>query len=195
MMFGKLSKEKRNHLILVTVGALAAAVGLWFGLIKHQYQNLEDLAQQKIKAQQKLQQVRDTVKHADRLEQELAAAADALDDAEADIATGDHYAWVVNLLRKFKAGYGVDIPQFGQLEGPRDVALLPAFPYKQVTLTVSGTGHFHDLGRFLADFENQFPHIRVVNLTLDLATTAGPENQDMLNFKMEIVTLAKVNPS
>ena len=38
-----------------------------------------------------------------------------------------------------------------------DVNLLPNFPYKQATLTVAGTAHFHDLGRFLADFENQIP--------------------------------------
>ena len=76
-----------------------------------------------------------------------------------------------------------------------DVNLLPDFPYKQATFTVAGTARFHDFGRFLADFENEFPHVRVVNLSLDANTPAGGEDAETLNFKMEIVTLIKPTQS
>jgi hypothetical protein len=73
--------------------------------------------------------------------------------------------------------------------------LLPNFPYKQITLTVAGTAHFHDLGRFLADLENQFPHVRLLNLGLDANAPSATVEPETLSFKIDIVTLAKVNPS
>ena len=73
--------------------------------------------------------------------------------------------------------------------------LLPNFPYKQATLSLVGTAHFHDFGRFLADLENQFPHIRVVNLSLELNQSPAAEDQETVSFKLDIVTLVKTNPS
>ena len=65
--------------------------------------------------------------------------------------------------------------------------------FVQTTLTVAGTAHYHDIGRFLADLENQFPHVRLLNLTLDVnAASAEPET---LSFRMDIVTLARPNAS
>ena len=102
---------------------------------------------------------------------------------------------MINSLRQFKAPYKVEIPQFSQLGPPVDVNLLPNFPYKQATLTVAGTAHFHDLGHFLADFENQFPHVRLVNLSLDANAASPAVEPETLSFKMDIVTLVKLNPS
>ena len=36
MIFSKLPKEKRNHLVLVALAALIAVLGLYFGLIQGQ---------------------------------------------------------------------------------------------------------------------------------------------------------------
>ena len=62
-------------------------------------------------------------------------------------------------------------------------------------MTIAGTGHFHDLGRFIADFENQNPHVRLLNLTLDFKGASPLAGEEELSFKMDIVTLVKVNPS
>ena len=195
MNFSKLPKEKRQQLILVVVFAVALLSGLGLGLIKYQYSHLARLAMDKASAEVKLRQIRDAVKHAKEVEAEAEAASRELAAAEVDLASGDLYSWVINFLRQFKAPYHVEIPQFGQIDGPKEVSLLPAFPYKQATLTVAGTAHFHDLGRFLADMENRFPHIRVLNLSLDSnlnATSADPES---LSFRMDIVALVKPSAS
>jgi hypothetical protein len=50
------------------------------------------------------------------------------------------------------------------------------------------------LGKFIADFENSFPHSRVVHLVVEPAV--GPDgNNEKLSFRMEIVALVKLNPS
>ena len=195
MNWKKLPKEKKNQLVLVVIGTVAILCGLGFGLIRLQYSRLNSMASKKTTAVTRLQQMRDAIRNTDRLESEVADAKKTLEAMEADTASGDLYAWVINTLRTFKAGYKVDMPQFSPIGPVSEVNLLPDFPYKQAALTVAGTAHFHDLGRFIADFENQYPHIRVLNLTLDANPTASGEDTETVSFKMEIATLVRSNAS
>ncbi|MGD0260997.1 MAG: hypothetical protein ABSD29_14375 [Verrucomicrobiota bacterium] len=195
MKLRKLPRDKRNTLIAVVLGTLVALAGLYFGLIKYQKQSLVRLAEKKVAVEARHRQVLDAIKHTSQIEADLATARKALADAEADIASGDLYSWVINTLRGFKAKYKVNIPQFNPIGPTTEVSLLPNFPYKQTSLSVAGTAHFHDFGRFLADLENQFPHIRVLNLSLELNQGPAAEDQETISFKLDIVTLVKTNPS
>ena len=195
MNLSKLPKEKLNRLILVILATLIAIAGLYFGLIRRQNESLVRLAQQQAAAAKKLQVIRDAIHRADQIKAQLDEAKTTLTAAESDIASGDLYAWVIDWLRQYKAPYKVEIPQFSQLGAPADVNLLPRFPYKQTTLTVAGTAHYHDLGRFLADLENQFPHVRLLNLSLDVNAISPSAETETLTFKLDIVTLAKPNQS
>jgi len=191
----KLPKEKLNRLILVGLVILIAAAGLYVGLIRNQNESLARLGQKKAAAVKKLQGMLAAGKQADQIQLELEGARKVLAEAESDIASGDLYAWVIDTLRQFKSRYKVEIPQYSPLGAPMDVNLLPNFPYKQATLTVAGNAHFHDLGQFLADMENQFPHFRLLNLTLDVNASSQTVEPETLSFKMDIVTLVKLNPS
>jgi Tfp pilus assembly protein PilO len=189
MNFTKLPIEKRKKLILVVVGTVLAVAALYCLVISHQNQNLARLANKKLDVQANQRRVLETIRRASVIEADLATARKALAEAETDIASGDLYSWVINTLRQFKAAYKVNIPQVGSL-GP-----VTNVPYKQASLSLVGTAHFHDLGLFLADLENRFPHIRVVNLCLDLNPSPAPEDQDTVSFKLDLVTLVKSNPS
>ena len=195
MNLNKLPKEKRNMLILVVVGTLLAVAGLYFLLIKHQNENLVRLAQKETEVRASQRRVLDAMRRSNEIEVELANAQKGLAEAEADIASGDLYLWLINTLRQFKATYKVNIPQFSSLGAVTDVNLLPGFPYKQTSLTLAGTAHYHDFGRFLSDLENQFPHIRVVNLSLDVNPNPVAGEQEMVSFKLDLLTLVKTNPS
>jgi len=191
MNFKKLTKEKRNNLILVVMLTLGIVGGLGFGLIRRQYDYVNQLGANHLKAQAKLQKMREAVNHADRIETELTEAKGKLAGLEEDIASGDLYASVIGTLRRFKLGYKVEMPQFSPIGPVSEMNLMPGFPYKQAGLTVAGTAHFHDFGHFLADFENEFPHMRVQNLRLDSVPGANAEDPEKLTFNMEIVTLVK----
>ena len=108
--------------------------------------------------------------------------------------SGDLYASMVNTLRKFKLGRRVDIPQFNSAGTALDVNLLPKFPYKQVVMTIVGTAYYHDLGQFIADYENEFPTSRVLNLDLSPASVQSPDDKEKLAFKLELVSLVKDGP-
>jgi hypothetical protein len=192
MNFSKLSKEKRNQLILVVIVTLGTLSALGFGLIKYQNENIGRLAIRKATAESKLAQMEDAVKNTARIQSDLAEAKQALSQLETDIApASDLYSWLISTIRSFKAPYKVEIPQYSQIGATTDMTMLPGFPYKQASMTVAGKAHFHDLGRFLADFENRFPHIRILNLALDV--DGNPQEVEMLAFRMDIVTLVKAN--
>jgi hypothetical protein len=195
MIFTKLPKDKRKPLVLIVLSTILVLGGLIMGLIRPQYETLTALAQARLAAEAKLAQMKQATKHADEVEAELDAAKARLAAAETGVASGDLYSWLVDTLRRFKAPYQVDIPTLSPVGAASDVSLLPKFPYRQATISVSGAAYYHDLGRFLADLENAFPYIRVLNLTLDPASAPDPAQAEKLYFKLDLVALVKTNPS
>ena len=187
----KLSKEKRNQLVLVVMATAGVVCALWFGLISSQQQSLRALADNKVAAQKKLEQVKQTIENAEAIETQLAEASKRLSKIEGSMATGDLYSWAINMVRQFKLPYRVDIPQFSQIDGPKDVSMLAGFPYKQVNMTISGASLYHDFGKFVTDFENQFPYVRVLNLTLEPMPAAAATDREKLSFKLEVAALVR----
>jgi Tfp pilus assembly protein PilO len=186
-----LSKEKRNQLVLVVLLTGCVLAGLWFGLIRFQQMKLDQLAQSKASAQQKLDQVRQAIETADQVEVCLKESSQRLSKIESTMASGDLYSWTINTLRQFKLGYKVEIPQFSQIDGPKEMNMLAGFPYKQASMAISGTALYSDFGKFVADFENQFPYMRILNLSLEpVPSQSGPE-KERLSFRMEIAALVK----
>jgi len=190
-----LSKEKRNQLVLVIMGTAGVIAGLWLGLISSQDDSLRALAENKATAQNKLQQIKQTIEMAEAIDCQLDQAGKRLAKIEATMASGDLYSWAINTIRQFKLTYKVEIPQFSQIDGPKEVNMLPGFPYRQVNMTISGTALFYDFGKFVADFENQFPYLRVLNLTLEPASASVASERERLSFKMEVAALVKPTTS
>ena len=195
----RLSKEKRNRLVLVIIMTIAIGIGLWYGIITTRQERLEETKASIRAAIDKLEKAKTLVKQAGKSEAQLADAMNKLKVVEDSMASGvDHYTWAIKLLEEARARHDVKIIETTRpVKG--DVGLLPQFPYQAAIFTVRGAGHYHDFGKFLADFENSFPYFRVQNLSLapgldsvvgtDGSTSAtGEEN---LSFRMEIVALIK----
>ncbi len=142
----RLSAEKRNHLILATVGAVAVLALIYFGLISPQKATLVRIDKDKAAALVHLEQIQDAIKKSDTTAGELANAIYNLSQAETDIASGDIYAWANDTIRRFKANYkGVDIPVIGQ-PIPGEIDVLTGIPYRQLKVSLTGTAYYHDLG-------------------------------------------------
>jgi hypothetical protein len=185
----RLPKAKRNQLIMVVAGTVILISMVYFFLISPQGEKNRALGMDIGSAQTKLDQYRATIKKTDAMNNALNDATLQLAQAEEDIVTGDIYAWTYDTIRRFKTAYRVDIlaPSQPTLS---DVDLLPAFPYRQAKVTVTGTAYYHDLGKFVMDFENNFPHVRLVNLVMEPANILG-SGGEKLSFRMDIVMLVK----
>jgi Tfp pilus assembly protein PilO len=184
-------KEKRNQLILAAL-IVAIVAGAWYMVVyKSQTEGIDTMRSKRDAAVKKLQEARLAIKTADQVESQLCDVKKRLEAVEDNMATGDLYSWTINAIRQFKLGYKVEIPQFSVIDGPRNTTILANFPYKQATLTIGGTAHFHDFGKFVADFENQFPYMRLMNLTLEPSSGLQAADRERLSFRMEIATLVK----
>jgi hypothetical protein len=190
-----LSKEKQQHLILTVLLTAMALAGIFLYLLKPQWNKWGTLKTQREAAQRRLAQVKQTIELADQIEAQLIESKKRLDKIEGGMATGDLYFWAINTLRQYKLAYKVEIPQFSQIDGPKPMPMLAQFPYQQATLTIGGSAQFYDLGRFLADFENRFPYMRIMNLTLEPASGLVSGEKERLAFKMEVGMLVKPGAS
>lgn len=189
----KISRDKRNQLIIVAFVTLAVLGLIYFGLIQPQYDSLAKIAKAKKTAVDKLVSIRNTITNATVVSKDLSEATATLAHTEEDMATGDLYSWTYDTIRRFKQQYQVEIPEIGH-PTVSDVDVLPAFPYKQIRFSINGTAYYHDMGKFIADFENNFPHARMVNLIIEPSPTADGSSEK-LSFRMDIVALVKPNPS
>jgi Tfp pilus assembly protein PilO len=188
----KLSQEKIKQLVQITMVTAMALAGLWFFLIKHQLAAIDDLKIKKIAADANLTKVEATIKTRTQVDTELAALTIELSKQEEDMATGDLNSWLFSFLRKYKTGYRVDIPQYGTGEvGP--MKMLPDFPYQQVAVSIAGAGFYHEIGKFISDFENTYPYARVFNLDLEPAATQTPGDKEKLSFRLGIAILVGPN--
>lgn len=187
----RISSQKRSQTVLAAVVALAVGVGLWSSLIRFQQQKLQALKTQTAAAERKSSQIQDALRHRAEIEAVFNAASNHLAVQEQGMASGDLYESMVETVRKLSARYSVDVPQFSAGATPAPVDLLPKFPYQQATIIIGGTAFYHDLGRFIAEFENQFPYSRVQNLELMLAPPSEKVEKEKLLFRMEIVSLIK----
>ena len=187
----KLPKEKRDQLILVGIGTLVVLILIGIGLIRPQYGEISEINHRIDAARSRLQSMDDTIKKADALSTQLGDLTYTLTQSEGDMASGDPAQWIYNTIRNFKEHHKVDVSVNSQLS-MGEVDLLPHFPYKELKVTVGGTSYYHDLGKFIADFENAFPHARITNLTLEPVGGTG-DDSEKLAFRMDIIVLA--NPT
>jgi aconitase A len=93
MNWKKLSKEKKQQLLLIAMVTIGTLAGLGWGLIKGQYEYIGSLADKKVATQKKLEQVEQAVKRTKQIEEELAENRKTLSEQERDVAEGDLYAW------------------------------------------------------------------------------------------------------
>lgn len=187
----KLSKEKRDQIILVYIGMLAVLALIWFFLISPENKSVGTVKRNVEAKQRLLQDMTDAISKAAATSNELRGEIDALSKAEADMASNDPNAWAYDLIRHFQENYKVVVSVNGGTS-IGDMDLLPGFPYKQLRFSVSGTAFYHDLGEFIAAFENNFPHIRITNLTIDPVGGNG-DSTEKLSFRMDIIALIKPN--
>jgi Tfp pilus assembly protein PilO len=187
----RLSPEKRNKLIGVAVGTLALMGLIYFFLIGPEQEQSRNMEGSVASARTKLEAIKKTIHDANANVGVVDATAANLGKAEEDVASGDLFAWTYDTMRRFKSAYRVELPDVGQ-PTLTDATFIPKSPYRQIRVRIHGYGYYHDIGKFLSEMENKFPHARVENLTMEPSdgADAAPEK---LQFRADFIALVKPN--
>jgi hypothetical protein len=189
-----LPKDKRDKIIAIAIGTVLAVGAICYLLIGTQRGVLKKRASQITAAQKEVDFAQRLVSQSEKIELEMESAEKRLEQIEGNMVSGDMYSWIIKTMNRFLVSHRVDIPTF-TAPGLGGVGTFPEaqFPYKAATFAISGTAHFHEFGRFVAEFENQFPCARVQNLQLEpLGTLAAKaDSAEKTTFKLEIVALIK----
>lgn len=184
----KLSKEKRERLMLIAITTFVLLATLYFMVLGGQKTKLALLESQISSTSDKVDKAERLVRSADSIESNLAESRKAIDARQKDMAPAGHYYWFLKLLDTFRAEEGlptsfiVDITQADITEAN----LLPNFPYKAAVFGVRLNGRFHDVGRFLADLENKYPYFRVQNVQLQPEAMTQPGSNAINNQKLSV---------
>lgn len=191
----KLSKQKRERLILVAIMTVCVCGGVWFLLIGPAEQSLKQ-------SREEISNLEDQINSANRLKEDREAYDEKLKTLQAELdrredgmAHGDLFFWFVNTINKFKTPpegeeARVEIPQISK-ETIVPVGVFPEFPYEAAMFRVSGEATYYDLGRFIADFENAYPYISIRNLQLQPGAKDAAATGEKLGFSADFVTLIK----
>lgn len=191
-----LPKEKRDRLILLMLGTLVIVVGLYYGLITMQQKTLQDTAKKKFEQENKLGSGQRMVGNAAAIQKGLEQATAQLKAVEATMPSGDMYSWVILTINTFVNSFNetyrahIDIPQFSR-EVSCEIGMYGKFPYRAASFVLRGTAFYHEFGRFVSDFENTFPYMRIQNIELEpgpVTSSANPDDAERLQFKIEVVT-------
>jgi len=192
----QLSNEKKQHFALVLIGTVLALSVVFFLVIRPANAGIAKLKGDLEAAEKKYNDAAKLVRSAEAEEEKLAAREAQLGAIESTMVSGDINLWIRLTYEKFRtqAPYKVEIPNFPPpVLGNMD--MIPEFPYKAATYRVAGTAFYHDLGKFLSDFENFFPFMRVLNLEItpedELGTLNTGVDRERLRFSFELNTLIR----
>lgn len=191
-----LTKEKKQQLALVAIFTLVILIGVWFGLVdaqqKRRIQTEKKTAemQKQIVEAEKLLKRKDEIKEAmEKNEQELVQREQTLPPP-----TPVAYQWLIEKVNDYTKPHPSLTGFFTQQPAPVDAGIIPKFPYKALYYNqVTMSGFFNEFGKFLADFENDWPYLRVQNLSM-VPASALP-GDEKINFQFEIVSLTATNQS
>lgn len=190
----KLSKEKRERLILVLLGAFLLGVGLWYGVLEGSLGTLKANRIRVTELEEVLRTARRQEALAAKLQSDVQQAQKKIKGLEARMTAGDPYRWLSRAFLDLPRSTDVKILS---LEPPRveELNIWPRLPYRGAAFAMSGTAYYQDFGSFLAGIENAFPHMRLRSLELKPASLGDvmAEESEKLEFRMNLLTLVSTN--
>jgi hypothetical protein len=207
----KLSKEKRDRIILILIGGAGLAIAIWYSVLGSQKEviasyddRIESTQDRLFRAERMTRRERQINADLELLRKKIAAAEGQMHPAE----EANGRKWLLDQLGAFiQNRYDVTLRALSDPTIGSSLLNTPGMPYSAAAYRVEFHAYYHEFGRFLADFENSFPYMSIHNLQVSPVATPGvgggqtlpvdrqeiasskPEEREKLVFSMFIVLL------
>ena len=191
-----LTLKQKQTLGVTAAVTLIVLLGLYFGVIQIQKSkrnaSLKKIEEVKADLASAEKQKRDTP----ALEQQLNEMHKKLDSITVKfVPESEPNPWVTREIGKLLNTYNLENWNIASVS-MQSSSFFPDFPFKEALIKVNCKAYFHNLGRFLQKFENEYPYFRVQNLDINpILGGINQEDQEKLTVKLEIVALIAPNPT
>jgi hypothetical protein len=204
----KLTKDKKDRLVMTAVMCSFATLVVYVFVISPQRAEIKQ-SEEKLASGLDL---RDTslrwMRMAPTVRSNLFSKRGDLSESENTMAPVGKFNWFYNTLETFRSAHNVRLVDITREPEIGPVGVLPKFGYETATFGVKFNATYHDFGKFLAEFENTFPQMRVQDLKMGVdpqgalgetnevvvGAPAG-KNSELLAITMKVVTLIKPSAS
>jgi hypothetical protein len=200
----KLSKEKRDKLILVALGAIGVAGALYTFVLSNQKDELFSLQSRIASTRDKLSKAERLAKSGRTIEESLSETREKLLAKEKDmVPEGQEFYTFFKLFDQFRNQSKLETSFIGTIGKPEfeNPGVLPKVPYRAAVFPIKANGYYQQIGKFISDFENAYPYMRVQTLHLQpegLSRTTAPQEgstapNENLNADFKVVAMIKRN--
>jgi hypothetical protein len=188
----KLPREKLNRILLIGAGTAAVLALVWFALVQNQLVTVRKKQAEIKTAVARNEEAKSLLNRAEELKSNLEISTRNLNEIEGTLVSGG-IPWVYKTIPKFSEAGDRKVTLVDVQSAARygEVGLVPNFPYQAVTFTIALSALYADFGRFVADFENQFPYFRIQNLEIGRSKGGLATDNEKLDFRLDIVALVK----
>ena len=189
----KLTKTQRDQLIGIAAGTVALMAALWYFGVTAKQEELSKTEGKTAQMMDTLKKAEDTIRKTNEVAEKLAEHSQLLGKSESMLVDDrDDLAWIIQTINDIKrTSKGVNFVGYDKAV-KSEAGILPGFPYTWATFKLGFSGYYHDLGKFIADLENNYPYYRVQNLDLKPDSTAGAE-PERLSLTFELVVPIKAS--
>jgi hypothetical protein len=186
-----MSEREKKLLLMIVLITAAVAGGYYWLVIRTEMRLLTEAREQRQQWKTEAQEISALASQWEALQQQLLVTSNALRELERELPTGNIYRWQLQRFLNPKAP-GILI---SDVDPPKTAEpLIPGTnaPYATVSFGLNGRARFHDFGRFLADLENRYLHLRVDTLELQPAMPDAIQTEEArrLLFRLELLSLS-----
>jgi Tfp pilus assembly protein PilO len=199
----KLSKEKKDKLLLTCIACVGGIAVLYFLVITDQKAELTELSGKITALRSKRDTAERLTKRLSDVQANLEAQKKILAEKQAEMPReNEDHVWFLRIMEEMRPKYGLEVDDIKNPEAV-EAGVLPKFPFRAVSLNVSMLGDYSNFGSFLADFENRYPYMRVQLMSVSAATGTGresarsrsapsaPRESGKLRFNYRVIALIK----
>lgn len=188
-----MDQDRRNRLLLVVLMTLLGVVVVYYGVISPLGYQLRQEATRLEDEQRKLAGLQQQLVHMERFMEEAAKQKELLRDWKGRVPTGTVVRWFLDSVLQLAKGDGIISPDI-KTPSILSVGDKGDLGYSRVSIGVVGIGEYVQVGRFVADFENEFPFSEVQTLKLEVGSSGSglysETERPVLGLSMTVESLA-----
>lgn len=190
----KLSKDKRDSLILTSIGTLFFCVFALQFFVAGQQKKISSYRSELGSIGKKDSKLNRLISREALITRDYEQSLSRLKLLEEYMAIGDPFSWIISRKEKFDRDHN-EVKTSVRAGRIDQHPIFPDFQYEVIRFKIVGTAPFHEIGKYVSGLENSNPLFRIENLTMNEKNGIPPVTSDayneVLDFSFDLLLMIK----